>query len=64
MLDTWFMRPCDGISCPPIRSDWLRGASKIGALSPLVDAEPILPYEGTNLWVCGASASARVRTVL
>ncbi|MDE0171390.1 MAG: hypothetical protein OXS29_18085 [bacterium] len=39
-----------------VRADWINNAAKIKVLSPLVDADPTLLYEGRNLRVYGASA--------
>lgn len=39
-----------------VQTDWLNDAAKIGALSPLADADPTLIYEGRNIRVHGAGA--------
>ena len=36
-----------------VRADWLSDAAKIGVLSPQVDADPALIYEGRNIRVYG-----------
>ena len=54
--DLWEGAAAVAASREDVRADWLNDAAKIGVLSPQVDAEPALIYDGRNIRVYGASA--------